>query len=126
MNRVVAQMFIILYFLTSTEAYQLLKIPVILQHFREHQQEDRSISFFKFLDIHYMHGSPMDDDYDRDMQLPFKKATHHLNNLPVPIPELVRTTTQTLSLKIPRDFISRNDSRTHAEYAIPIFQPPKC
>lgn len=47
----------------------------------EHQQEDSSISFLAFLDMHYMHGSPKDADYNRDMQLPFKKSADCLSVL---------------------------------------------
>lgn len=52
----------------------MLKLPVVFQHFAEHQQENKNISFIRFLDMHYMHGSPKDKDYDRDMQLPFKTS----------------------------------------------------
>ena len=49
-----------------------MKLPKIFEHFAEHKLEDKNISFFQFLAIHYMHGSPKDKDYDKDMQLPFK------------------------------------------------------
>jgi hypothetical protein len=57
---------------STTEAIQLLKLPFIFQHFAEHKLEDKNIGFFAFLDMHYMHGSPKDKDYDKDMKLPFK------------------------------------------------------
>ena len=63
-----------MYLFATTDAYQLLKLPVVFQHFAEHRAEDKNISCLAFLDMHYMHGSPKDADYDRDMQLPFKKA----------------------------------------------------
>lgn len=47
---------------------------MIFKHFVEHRQLDKSISFLKFLDLHYMHGSPKDKDYRKDMQLPFKSS----------------------------------------------------
>ena len=53
----------------------------MFQHYAEHQVEDKSISFIDFLDIHYMHGSPKDDDYDRDMQLPFKSSADCISNI---------------------------------------------
>ena len=55
---------------------ELLKLPVLFQHYIEHKEQNRSISFLEFLDLHYMHGSPRDADYDRDMQLPFKTCAH--------------------------------------------------
>ena len=41
-------------------------------HFAEHKQENSQITFVEFLAMHYLHGSPRDKDYDKDMQLPFK------------------------------------------------------
>lgn len=65
----------------TTEAYQLLKLPIVFQHYAEHQLEDKNISFIAFLDTHYMHGNPKDKDYDRDMQLPFKSSNDCVTNI---------------------------------------------
>lgn len=58
----------------GTELHQLLKLPVLLQHFQEHKKEEKDISLFRFIVLHYFSGSKKDKDYDRDMQLPFKTA----------------------------------------------------
>jgi hypothetical protein len=58
----------------GTELHQLFKLPVFIQHFYEHQQEDKNISLLRFVVIHYFSGNPKDSDYNRDMQLPFKTA----------------------------------------------------
>jgi hypothetical protein len=58
--------------IAGTELHQLLKLPVFIQHFHEHQQEDKNISLIRFIIIHYFSGNPKDSDYNRDMQLPFK------------------------------------------------------
>lgn len=55
---------------------ELLKLPVVFQHYQEHKQLNKDLTLLEFLDIHYMHGSPHDTDYDRDMQLPFKAPIH--------------------------------------------------
>ena len=62
------------YLFSVTEAHQLLKLPVIFQHYAEHKTENDKISFLEFLAMHYLHGSPNDKDRDRDMQLPFKTS----------------------------------------------------
>lgn len=51
-------------------------MPVLLQHFTEHKKENKDLSFIKFLEIHYLHGSPKDEDYDKDLKLPFKTITN--------------------------------------------------
>ncbi len=72
MKKVTAIFFFSVYLFSATESYQLLKLPIIFQHYAEHKIEDKSISFLQFLAMHYLQGNPKDKDYDRDMQLPFK------------------------------------------------------
>ena len=72
MKRAVVILFLFAYLLSTTEAGQLLKIPAVIEHYKEHKKENRNISITKFLALHYLHGSPKDKDYNRDMQLPFK------------------------------------------------------
>jgi hypothetical protein len=49
-----------------------LKLPLLVEHFNQHQKENKNITIFSFLEIHYTQGSPKDADYDQDMKLPFK------------------------------------------------------
>jgi len=65
--------FLLTIYLTSvTELYQLLKMPVLIEHFIEHKEKAMSLSFWEFLDMHYAHQHSEDGDLSRDMQLPFK------------------------------------------------------
>ena len=60
------------FLLTATGFNQLLKLPVLLEHFTEHKAENKSISFAKFLYMHYLGYDMNDNDQDRDSSLPFK------------------------------------------------------
>ncbi|UUC44056.1 hypothetical protein [Flavobacterium cerinum] len=60
---------------------QLFKVPVLFQHFEEHQAHNGSLGFVDFLAMHYWGDDINDSDDDRDMQLPFKKVDHHVPNL---------------------------------------------
>ncbi|MEP6847205.1 MAG: hypothetical protein ABI861_14435 [Panacibacter sp.] len=65
--------FLSLYLFGSTDAYQLLKLPLFVQHYLLHKAENSSLSISGFLQIHYNDGLlVVDDDFDQDMQLPFK------------------------------------------------------
>lgn len=114
-----------MYLLSSTEAHQLLKLPVIFQHFAEHKIENPHISFLQFLDMHYMHGSPKDKDYDRDMQLPFK-ATGDCTAI---TPAFVPLTAQVLIAAPLRITVRKNYIIKHqclySAYLSAIWQPPK-
>jgi hypothetical protein len=76
MRKMVAIFFLSVYLTAFTPFKEVWKLPVLIEHFMEHRAQDPSISILAFLDMHYMHGSPHDADYDRDMQLPFKMVSH--------------------------------------------------
>ncbi len=72
LKKVITIFFLSVYLFSTTEMIELLKLPIVFEHFSEHQKDNQSISILQFLAIHYLHGSPKDQDYERDMQLPFK------------------------------------------------------
>lgn len=89
MKKILAIFFLSIYLLATTEAGQVFKLPVIFQHYQEHKHLDKDLTILEFIDIHYMHGSPRDADYDRDMQLPFKAPIHSTiitSNFVIPTP----------------------------------------
>jgi hypothetical protein len=103
-----------------------VKLPVVFQHYIEHKQEDKNISMFAFLYMHYLCGSPKDKDYERDMQLPFKSSSFCIT---ATVADFVPSTVQ-LSLLKPVEinqkklygyFITSIPSSSIA----PIWQPPK-
>ncbi len=126
MKKASAILLFTIYFLSSTEAHQLLKLPVIFQHFQEHKKESKSITLLQFLDMHYMHGSPRDADYERDMQLPFKTfgdCVSVIANAYVPVTfQIVQP--RLIELPAKKIFIPQ-DRFTHAAYCCNIWQPPK-
>lgn len=125
MRRFSAIVFFLLYLISTTEVSQLLKLPLILQHYHEHQAINKNISFLAFLDMHYMHGSPHDDDYDRDMQLPFKKADHHASISPVSVPNFAQIPVCTVLPAPSSDFNTPGEEGLYFQYDHSIFQPPR-
>ncbi len=126
LKKVITIFFLIIYLFSVTEARQLLKLPIVFQHFAEHQTEDKNISFFHFLGIHYLHGSPMDKDHDRDMELPFKTTSAFvLSVVPVLMADVQSTTLSPLVFIISNDFLHTNDRFISSEFECNIFQPPR-
>jgi len=103
-----------------------LKLPVIFQHFQEHQRENKSITLLEFLDMHYMHGSPNDEDHDRDMQLPFKSSDDCITAFgAIFIPfSLQIAVSRPVIFSSPKIF-GWEDQCLHATYLSSIWQPPK-
>ena len=114
-----------LYLLGATEAYQLLKVPYLVEHYRTHKQYNKGLSFSKFIDMHYLSNQTYDSDYQQDMQLPFKSSNRTISLL------------NFVSLFVPKQSIhplvvfrkSKNyilfDDEKHLSNALEnIFQPP--
>jgi hypothetical protein len=126
LKKVTAILFFTFYVFSTTEAQQLLKLPVIFQHFQEHKKEDKNISLLRFLAIHYLHGSPKDKDYDRDMQLPFKTSGDCLSSI---TPAFVSSISE-FSIAKPVEIFQKErnifqDGFTLSSFLSGIWQPPK-
>ncbi|MDN4013664.1 hypothetical protein QX233_14395 [Chryseobacterium gambrini] len=66
-----------LYLVSTTELYQFLKIPVLIEHYLEHKEQNPKLTIGSFFKIHY--DNPVkDSDYTKDQQLPFVSHAAHL------------------------------------------------
>jgi hypothetical protein len=106
------------YIFGATDAYQLLKIPALVNHYIQHKSGDRNITLMAFLKMHYEGGIKIDADFQKDMQLPFK--THETECcisiatvLPAPIQP------------IQREYSILNDEVPAFTTPQGVFQPPK-
>ena len=64
----------------NTEFHQMMKLPLLVKHFIHHKTLDNSLSFSKFIDIHYNNNQePKDLAHDN---LPFKShGCKHMTSL---------------------------------------------
>ncbi|MGB3130807.1 MAG: hypothetical protein WBB26_03940 [Saprospiraceae bacterium] len=74
MKKGFAIFFLVLYVVSTTQVIEILKLPMLLSHFQDHRIQDKEISFLDFLEMHYLNGNPIDEDYAQDMKLPFKST----------------------------------------------------
>ena len=108
-----------LYLLGSTEFHQVLKLPLLLEHYAEHRGKVE-MTFWEFLVMHYETDVPHDD---RDMSLPFKDCHHSQSAQFVAVPHQNITLIDTSSsIKILPLFCH---SHLTASYLGEIFQPPR-
>lgn len=77
MKRWGAILLLCIYTAGATELEQLLRMPLLVQHYIQHRAENPQITIAGFLTIHYVEPQPFDSDYEEDMQLPFKQADEH-------------------------------------------------
>lgn len=72
MKRIAGILLVSVYMLSFAEFHNLLKFPVFIAHLKEHRQQDPKISIWAFIKLHYLDRIVVDDDYQRDQQLPFR------------------------------------------------------
>jgi hypothetical protein len=101
---------------------QVMKLPVLVAHYFEHQQRDGDISIMKFLCMHYWGQDENDNDQDRDMQLPYKTVNTHSTFVSlVKVANLREDNTSTIVVVYP--LLSSNDITDPALGAL--FRPPQ-
>ncbi|MFY1045787.1 hypothetical protein [Chryseobacterium sp. GP-SGM7] len=70
MKKLVSILLLTLYLVSTTELYQLLKIPQLVEHYIEHKGLNSEMTLTAFLKTHYDHPAK-DGDYGKDQKLPF-------------------------------------------------------
>ena len=74
MKKLLAILFVTLYLVSTTELSQVLKFPVLVEHYYEHLERNHQILVVDFLVNHYnrhLEDHPENSDYERDKKLPF-------------------------------------------------------
>lgn len=61
-----------IYLFSTTEMNQLLKMPLLIEHYFDHKEENKDLTLFQYLNMHYTNPHPVDKNHEKDLQLPFK------------------------------------------------------
>lgn len=127
MKKIVAALLLLLYFFGATEAYQLCKLPKLVQHYRQHKAQNAGMSFVAFMKEHYAEKMVIDDDFQQDMQLPFK--THNADScnvffatVPAPFFCISHLPVIITSAVV---FSTQNEQVSYRIHPNDVFQPPK-
>jgi len=125
MKKWVSVVLLALFLFSTTELYQLLKVPILVEHFMEHKKLNSEMTFEAFLKTHY--DNPVKDaDYKTDRKLPFVIHFTPLN--------LIFTINQVFKLEerniffghITREKIASSDDDFFFKgYLHSIWQPPR-
>jgi len=121
MSRILAISFLVLYINSNTEFHEMLRLPILLEHYSEHKQKVSDISFWDFLVMHYKTDVSHDSD---DNQLPFKDPGHSFTapTLALPIHKIVLKETVVLTKAV---YSSTYSETFIASHLSEIFQPPR-
>jgi hypothetical protein len=70
-----------LYLTSFTELKEFLKLPVLVEHYFEHQESNKNLTLISFLAIHYNEDNSKFPDFKKDMKLPFKSHENCVNSV---------------------------------------------
>lgn len=111
------------YLLSFAEFHQLLQVPYLVQHFKQHKQADPDMSFVQFIRLHYFQPLPETDDFQHH-QLPFKDMDCHMVSTAIcawePVPFIIDPPAP---VAIEYAFFDEVNKTQFAEFDI--FQPPR-
>ncbi|MEO8117247.1 MAG: hypothetical protein ABI653_06315 [Bacteroidota bacterium] len=125
MKKFFAILFLFLYLFSTTELSQLLKMPLLVQHFMEHREMNSEITFWQFLNMHYATGDVKNTEHEKDTQLPFKahdNCVASISNVYLP--------TQKISITKPVRILENKHFKTPEQFLLSTFlsniwQPPR-
>ena len=127
MKRLLAIFFLFTFLSANTAFGEVLKLPMLVQHYLEHTSEEKDVTIFKFLVQHYTEGENHDhrENHNHHDQLPFKAIDSHFSSV-VSIaasPSIVisNNTLVVTSIKLPA---YSQQSYSNA-YLNSIWQPPR-
>lgn len=76
LKKIAAFLLLVIYMLSATATKELMKFPLLAQHFYDHVEENRNTGLVSFLLMHYYVEDGTDKDAAEDNQLPFKSAEY--------------------------------------------------
>ena len=125
MRRFAAISLLVVFLTSNTEFHELMKLGAFVSHYAEHRAEDPGLSLSEFIRIHYKGEVKYDEDYSRDMQLPFKTADCISLVAPCTLPVASFPALQHPSpvVKCTRNFFARTASSLSG--CADIWEPPK-
>lgn len=116
-----------LYLFSTTELYQILKLPVLIEHYYEHKEITPLLTFADFLSHHYKNiADPIDNyDFEQDQKLPFMMNSSFSSAVFVShdIPSI--EIDNSIVFEESRRFPPTNDPDREHSYLDTIWQPPK-
>lgn len=121
MRRVTAIGMLVLHLGLFTELNELMRLPLLVEHFLEHQEMVPEMSFFQFLAMHYKTDVAHDAT---DMELPFKRCDHSVASPNFTFPDQKIELTSSVPNSTPK-FFSLYISFIPSTGLNEIFQPPR-
>src|SRR6202035_713813 len=127
MKSLISISFIFLYLFSTTELGELLKLPLLVHHYFEHEEEHDHISILSFLKEHYaeLHKTESKQHADHHKQLPFKSHDHGFISGNTSIVPRTFNVTESVVLNRVKSVSFPKESAFHSHFLSDIWQPPR-
>ncbi|MEI8058991.1 MAG: hypothetical protein WCG67_02440 [Ferruginibacter sp.] len=126
MKKIIAILLISIYFISGTVTSELLKLPLLADHYYDHKEEKAGTSLISFIIEHYCQEDGTDKDAAEDSKLPFKgpENLNGLNTVYINPPIIFQSFEKPLLINNMSFFI-RNDEFISVQFLAAIWQPPR-
>ena len=113
-----------IHFFGNTEIGQLLSIPQLITHYFQHSRLDPDLSFFEFLNMHYVGDDGTAADDHEDSKLPYHHS--HSNTFNIIISSLPKVDFEgAIFNQNQKEYGSRLLFGNPSEHVLLILQPPR-
>lgn len=72
----IAKFFVVILIFSFGQTKELLKLPLLFAHYMEHSEKDSDLSLASFFKMHYAKTLVLDEDYEKDKQLPYRTVDY--------------------------------------------------
>lgn len=110
--------------LSITQLSELVKLPLMVEHYVEHKEKNSNLTIWGFLRIHYQGKDVFDADYDKDMKLPFKSYTSICSVVFYPLTQEYKTI-QKINYKYKKQNLYTYSFLYSSTFLSSIWQPPR-
>jgi len=125
-KHITASLLMVFYMLSATAIHEVVKLPILVEHYFDHSQENQQIGFFQYLTLHYGIEDGTDKDAAEDRQLPFQSSEYFSTISFVSInPPVINQSIRFCEIISDHDFLLSNDTFLPSPYLDRIWQPPR-
>lgn len=125
MKRLILICLIVMYTFSSTQAYQLLKLPALIEHYFSHKNTDNNMNFYEFIKIHYLQKMHEDADFAKDQKLPFKSVENYASFACVAIADFNKYNLKPAGFFVVKKYKVENQNLLSALLVKGLFRPPR-
>ena len=123
---VIAVFLLFIYIQPAGVVRELFKLPLLIEHYFDHQEEKNRMGLVSFLVSHYYTEDGTDYDADEDSRLPFKSDEQIFSAVSIAVSPPVSSDILTRpDFSLVRNYVILDDENILSDHPDAIWQPPR-